>query len=171
MPGTGIVSILAGEHETPDKMVGDVNFFLYPDEEAEKDSNDRGVSRCHCVGEVDIMIASAQDRGKGVGRGVVASFLHYVWRHREEMLGEYCEGHDEERHRTRGAELTMLMAKIKEGNAGSIALFKSLGFEQEGGVNYFGEVKMVLRDLAKTVAVVPEGYAELVYRRDGNNKA
>ena len=157
-------------------MVGDVNFFLYPDEDtteadvAEEDSNDQGGFRSRCVvGEIDIMIAAAQDRGKGVGRCVVASFLHYLWRHKDEMLGEYYnEGHDDKRHRTRGAELTMIMAKIKEGNQVSIALFKSLGFEQEGGVNYFGEVKMVLRNWAKKMvaASVPEGYAELVYRRE-----
>ncbi|KAK3949657.1 hypothetical protein QBC32DRAFT_348642 [Pseudoneurospora amorphoporcata] len=62
--------------------------------------------------------------------------------------------------------LRMLMAKINKDNAKSIALFKSLGFEQVGDVNYFGEVKLVLRDLGAYAARnVPEGYKEVVYER------
>lgn len=59
--------------------------------------------------------------------------------------------------------LKMLMVKIKAANAHSIALFRSLGFVQEGDVNYFGEVKLVLQDFDSLTATVPEGYIELVY--------
>ena len=155
-------------------MVGDVNFFLYAfdgdddEEEAggeEAGGNDEKHLPRYCVGEVDIMIANHQDRGKGLGRAVVSAFLHFIRCHLGDILGEYAGDADAQ---SRSLGLKMLMAKIKADNAGSIALFRSLGFVQEGDVNYFGEVKLVLRDFDEIAATVPEGYTELVYTRDGD---
>jgi methionyl-tRNA synthetase len=36
------------------------------------------------------------------------------------------------------------MVKIQEGNAASRTLFQTLGFKQQGEVNYFGEVMMAM---------------------------
>ncbi|KAH9904723.1 acetyltransferase domain-containing protein [Xylariomycetidae sp. FL2044] len=48
------------------------------------------------------------------------------------------------RTRTRRYRLKEVVAKIDQGNRGSIKLFEGLGFERKGEVNYFGEVRMVL---------------------------
>lgn len=152
--------------DVPEKMLGDINLFLYPnDDEDEGDEND-------CIGEVDIMIASAEHRGKGLGRAVVGGFLQFIYRNLEGILEEYYDGEQQQGSVAKGSEvvkqprLKMLMAKINKDNVKSIALFKALGFEQEGEVNYFGEVKLVLRDLEGYArGNVPEGYREVFYER------
>lgn len=147
------VSITEGDGDTEDKMIGDVNFFLYDDED------DEGC----CVGEVDIMIAGVQDRGKGIGRAVVSSFLHYIQRNLDGVLVEYKTSRPSESAEL--PKLKQLMVKIKADNAPSIALFKNIGFVQEGDINYFGEVKLVLRKFQEVFAAAPEGYTELIYSR------
>ncbi|KAK4250678.1 GNAT domain-containing protein, partial [Corynascus novoguineensis] len=160
-------SIQAGEADVSEKMVGDINLFLYPYEDEDEGDEDRGealpsATPEFCVGEVDIMIADGQHRGKGLGRAVVQAFLQYVHRNLDGVVREYAEDKD----MTVPPRLKLLMAKINQSNEKSIILFKRLGFEQEGGVDYFGEVKLVLRDLGKLAAEVPQGYTELVYSRD-----
>ncbi|KAF7552608.1 hypothetical protein G7Z17_g4218 [Cylindrodendrum hubeiense] len=117
-------------------MRGDINFFLYPyesDDEAEEATAD---AQGWCTGEVDVMIASTSHRGQGFGRAAVCALLVYLRAHIDGILGEYAEG--------KPAALKGLMVKIKEGNAGSRALFQKLGFVQRGEVNYFGEVVLVM---------------------------
>ena len=157
-------SIRAGGPDAPERMMGDVNLFLYPYEE-EDDLELPSATPEFCVGEIDIMIAGQQHRGKGLGRAVVHAFLQYISRHLDGIMREYAEDKD----MPTPPGLKLLMAKINQTNANSVALFKGLRFEQEGEVNYFGEVKLVLRDLDKFAAQVPEGYEELVYSRDQNH--
>ncbi|KAK0626559.1 GNAT domain-containing protein [Immersiella caudata] len=157
-PGTGHVK--AGDADADGKMVGDVNFFVYPDDD-DDDSEDG------CVGEVDIMIADVKDRGKGIGKGVVMAFLQYIFRNLESVLDEYARAQDGERKGV--PKLKMLMVKIKAENMGSIKLFQGLGFSQEGDVNYFGEVKLVLREFGRVIEAIPEGYLELQYARGGDD--
>lgn len=150
-------------------MVGDVNLFLYPYEDEGEEGDDEAHPSAtpeFCVGEVDIMIADQQHRSKGLGRAVVQGFLQYVARNLAGITREYAEDKDMASAAAAGPGLKLLMAKINQGNEKSLALFKSLGFKQEGEVNYFGEVKLVLRDLDTLAAEVPEGYAELVYSRE-----
>lgn len=156
-----VSSVQAGEVDSPDKMIGDINFFLYPwDDEPEDDGADsNGTPPSYCVGEIDIMVASQNDRGKGLGKAAVSTFLHYIWSNRAAILREY--------QAEAQPELKFLMAKIKATNAHSIALFKSLGFVQEGEVNYFGEVKLVLHDLDH-LATPPDGYRVVQYQRPVN---
>lgn len=156
-------------------MVGDINFFLYPwddddgdDDKEEQEGEGNAVvdatatkESSWCVGEVDVMIASREDRGRGLGRAAVSTFLYYIWSNRDAILDEYQSAGSAGRPRR---ELKLLMAKIKATNAPSIALFKSLGFEQKGDVNYFGEVKMVLRDFG-SIEKRPEGFEMLEYVR------
>ncbi|KAL2263599.1 hypothetical protein VTK26DRAFT_6066 [Humicola hyalothermophila] len=163
--GGGATSVRAGEADAPERMVGDVNLFLYPYEGEDDGEGDEDPAEPEfCVGEIDIMIADHRHRGKGLGRAVVQAFLHYISRRSESILLEYSQ----DKGVQAPPKLKLLMAKINEGNAKSIALFKSLGFEQEGAVNYFGEIKLVLRDLNRLAEDVPEGYAELVYLREQN---
>ncbi|KAJ4414539.1 hypothetical protein N0V85_003100 [Neurospora sp. IMI 360204] len=173
-PGSAAPSVHVGQVDSPQKMIGDVNLFLYPNDD---DEEDQAVDDWfQCIGEVDIMIAAHDHRGQGLGRAVVSGFLQYISRNLEGILREYYTG---EREQQAGSTTTttnspmlkprlgMLMAKINKDNTKSIALFRGLGFEQEGDVNYFGELKLVLRDLgAYASANVPEGYAELVYKRE-----
>jgi RimJ/RimL family protein N-acetyltransferase len=161
-----ILIVRAGKADSPERMVGDVNLFLYPYEEEDEDGDEDGeppsATPEFCVGEVDIMIAGQQHRGKGIGRVAVQGFLQYVARNLAGITREYAEDKD----MASAPGLKLLMAKINQGNDKSLALFKSLGFKQEGKANYFGEVKLVLRDLDTFAAEVPEGYAELVYSRE-----
>ncbi|KAK3296979.1 GNAT domain-containing protein [Chaetomium fimeti] len=164
--------VQAGEADSPERMVGDINLFLYPyEDEGEDDEDEYDDDGAHptgtptfCVGEVDIMIAGQQHRGKGLGRAAVRAFLHYLGRNVGRIMREYAADKDMMPDAAPG--LKLLMAKINRGNEGSLALFRSLGFEQEGEVNYFGEVKLVFRRLDTLAAEEPEGYAELVYSRE-----
>lgn len=162
----------AGDVDTPDRMIGDINFFLYPFDDDDDDDEGEGAGRGVVVGEIDIMIASPRDRGQGLGRAAVAAFLHYIWANRGAILDEYYHHGPSGRQQKQEEEdappppprLRLLMAKIKASNAPSIALFKGIGFEQEGEVNYFGEVKLVLKDFG-SVAKTPGGYKVVKYRR------
>lgn len=158
----------------PDKMVGDINFFLYPwDDEKGEDKKaiqtggvDPRTTRS-CVGEVDIMVAERSERGRGFGKAAVSAFLHYIYRNLKAILQEYDAGHANSGHAGKKGELELklFMVKINESNAASLALFKSLGFQQRGSVNYFGEVELVLEDYVPLVSQAPEGYVETAYRR------
>ncbi|ODA79132.1 hypothetical protein RJ55_04724 [Drechmeria coniospora] len=154
--------------DADDKMRGDVNFFLYPDEDEEAEAaQDRAQeSKQGLVGEVDVMVAESAHRGRGFGNGAVRALLTYLQDHLEEMMTEYAQ--QDGAMKGRKVELRGLMAKIQEANAGSRALFRNLGFTQKGEVNYFGEVTVVMswEDLTKRVREWKEaadGYRELVY--------
>ncbi|PSR90791.1 GNAT domain-domain-containing protein [Coniella lustricola] len=167
--GNAKIAVSSGKVDAADRMIGDINFFLYPDNEDE-DEDARGADSARqqqnkklCVGEVDIMIAGEYDRRKGLGLAAVTAFLHYIWSNLDAILAEYASD-IEDKDNGAGLELKLLMAKIKTTNAGSIALFKRLGFEQEGEVNYFGELKMVLKDF-KGIARRFDGYRTAEYCR------
>lgn len=149
--------ITARKQDADAHMIGDVNFFLYLDDE----DGDQGASDA-LVGEVDVMIAAKEHRGHGYGEAAVRSLLVYVQTHTDAILQEYAQGGESK-------SLRALMVKIQQGNKGSRALFEKLGFQQVGDVNYFGEVKMVLdwRDGVKSrgdawTATLKE-YRELKY--------
>lgn len=139
-------------------MIGDINFFLYPSDD------DDAPTEGSCVGEVDIMIAGQGDRGKGLGKAAVSTFLHYIWSNRDGILGEYQAGEMGSATSGGSLRLEVLMAKIKSDNVGSIALFRGLGFQQEGEVNYFGEIKMVLKSF-DSLEKAPDGVQVVEYRR------
>ncbi|KAF5018136.1 hypothetical protein F66182_9899 [Fusarium sp. NRRL 66182] len=121
--------VKAGTADADALMRGDINFFLYPYEADDEDTDTQG----WVAGEVDVMIASPSHRGQGLGRAAVCALLVYLRKHIDGILKEH------------GAqELKGLMVKIKEGNRGSRALFEKLGFVQKGEVNYFGEVVMTM---------------------------
>ncbi|KAK7755149.1 hypothetical protein SLS62_002964 [Diatrype stigma] len=170
--------VYAGEADAPDRMVGDINLFLTPWEDGENchdDDDEHGANTAspdgevhpssglgrdpaasavsYCNGEVDIMIADHDHRGKGLGISAVSALLGFMRRHLPPILAEYGKAQEDggqhgreggvgARHRR--YELKDLVAKINASNAGSIALFTRLGFKQKGKVNYFGEIEMVL---------------------------
>jgi RimJ/RimL family protein N-acetyltransferase len=152
-------------------MLGDINFFIYRDDDHEHEETAeqrRGTREIRCYGEVDIMVSARQDRGKGVGYGAVCGLLVYLHRNVRAILEEYRRG-----EKIEGEEvcLARLVAKIKVGNERSKVLFRRVGFEQRGEVNYFGEVEMGLpfgevRRMA-WFAGANEKYRELRYVKDG----
>lgn len=131
-PLTEDVSLVkAGTADADPLMRGDINFFLYPFESDDEDTETN--TEGWVTGEVDVMIASPTHRGQGLGQAAVCALLVYIQKHLDGILAEY------------GAkELKGLMVKIKEGNKGSRALFEKLGFVQKGEVNYFGEILMTI---------------------------
>eukprot|EP01111_Echinosteliopsis_oligospora_P005017 TRINITY_DN1817_c0_g1_i2.p1 TRINITY_DN1817_c0_g1~~TRINITY_DN1817_c0_g1_i2.p1 ORF type:complete len:199 (+),score=45.43 TRINITY_DN1817_c0_g1_i2:266-862(+) len=93
--------------------------------------------------ELEIMIAEERSRGKGKGKQAVLMMMRYASTH---------------------LSVVQFFVKIDKENIISQNLFKSLGFQQEGGINYFGEVKLVydVKDLQHLVASVPV-YEETLY--------
>ncbi|KAJ6785743.1 hypothetical protein PWT90_06380 [Aphanocladium album] len=124
-------AIMAQSQDANKHMIGDVNFFLYADDEDENDGASDSL-----IGEVDVMVAAKEHRGKGYGEAAVRHLLLYIQMNLDAILREYAQGGVTK-------ALRALMVKIQESNNGSRALFEKLGFEQTGSVNYFGEVKMV----------------------------
>ncbi|ROT43233.1 hypothetical protein SODALDRAFT_305158 [Sodiomyces alkalinus F11] len=148
--------VTAGEVDGEEAMLGDVNFFLYPydgdedgDEERKEEQGQRQRQR-DLIGEVDVMVAEGEWRGKGVGFAAVTALMNYLYRHLDGILEEHVRGNGPAQGgpstSSSRPRLRSLVAKIKEGNRKSIALFGRVGFVQRGGVNYFGELEMVLDD-------------------------
>ncbi|KAH8422006.1 putative METHIONYL-TRNA SYNTHETASE [Colletotrichum scovillei] len=148
-------TVQAGEVDASERMIGDINFFIYPyDDDEDEEDQAAAANEGLYVGEVDVMVASKEHRGKGIGHAAVTTLLTYVHRNKAQILEEYVQGEEGGKEMTtkKAAQLKGLMVKIKQGNAASIALFRRLGFLQKGEVNYFGEIQMVLGDLDEFVA-------------------
>ncbi|KAJ0307567.1 hypothetical protein COL516b_004188 [Colletotrichum fioriniae] len=177
-------AVQAGEVDASERMIGDINFFIYPYDNDDDNEDEEGQAAAAAaneglyVGEVDVMVASKEHRGKGIGHAAVTTLLTYVHRNKARILDEYVQREEEGKEMTTkkaaaaaaAAQLKGLMVKIKEGNTASIALFRRLGFVQKGEVNYFGEIQMVLGDLDEFVASSAGGkaadeYHEVSYSR------
>ncbi|KAI9660855.1 MAG: hypothetical protein M1829_006420 [Trizodia sp. TS-e1964] len=119
---------LSPDSNLPSRLLGDVNLFLSADEEGE------GV-----VGELEIMIAPVEYRGRGFGQIALEAMLSYIKRHDSEIVKEYY-GTAWNDVPEEGRGLKYLRAKIGEGNRRSADLFERNGFKMvAGGPNYFGD--------------------------------
>ncbi|PQE16992.1 n-acetyltransferase 9 protein [Rutstroemia sp. NJR-2017a BBW] len=131
------------------QMIGDINLFLTPADE----DPDEG-----CIGEIELMIAPKEMRGKGYGRAAVLAFMGFLERELGGIMGEYGRGvrgevedgkgegevGDGENGKKMKMNLLQLRVKIGSKNEKSIGLFESIGFVRVGeGENYFGEVELV----------------------------
>lgn len=131
--GAGEVPVVAGIDDAPDRMVGDINLFLIPNEDSD---DDREV-----VGEVEIMIAKKDLQNRGLGHAALAAFLMYIGNseYMSAILIEYCKA------KSAVKRLAYLRVKIHESNARSIGLFESFVFRKTAeGTNYFGEIELRL---------------------------
>lgn len=134
--------ILPAQDDAANRMVGDVNLFLYDDE---SEQSEKGHNRM--VGEIELMIAKKEQQGKGLGRASLLLFLHYVLKYHEKIM--------EERFKSLGTlsgaslpTLSTLRAKINQTNTPSIKLFESVGFiKKTVKPNYFGELELVLQEM------------------------
>jgi GNAT superfamily N-acetyltransferase len=149
------------------------NFAVTPIPGEKRADEDGGEEEETC-GEIDIMIATPEQRRKGLGEAAVRAFLQFLTRHRDDIMSEYSHARTQrtgDGTRARNARLKRLVAKINADNAGSIRLFENLGFRRDGEPNYFDEVSLVLSfgDLPATANSGTEsegrGYREVVYDR------
>lgn len=162
----GVEYILAGRDDAPERMVGDVNLFLFDeDEEGSDGGGGGGGGSRRVVGEVELMIARKRDQGKGLGRASVLLFLYYVLTRRSEVVAARPCGP------LLAPELAALRVKINRSNVRSIGLFESLGFvKRSEEPNYFGEIELVMEDLDVEKVVERmrgcgiEGWGEAGYR-------
>lgn len=165
IPSDGCV--LPSQDDATDRMLGDVNLFLYDDE---SDESEKGHRRM--VGEIEIMIAKKEQQRRGIGRAAIALFLHYVLKNRGEMMKERFKPAST----PSGDPLPILStfrAKINQTNTPSVKLFESFGFiKQSDQPNYFGEFELVLQvvDLEKVGTLVKccglDGWREVEYEND-----
>lgn len=174
-------NVVPGLHDAPDRMVGDVNLFLYPvEDDDEYDDNtvvDQTSSTANIktenpqrqlIGELEIMIATPSHRGRGLARETLLAFLSYILTSLPSILAEHdiytsiSTPNPNIDTKSKGrSELTHLRAKINKDNERSIRLFSSVGFVRTSvEANFFGEVEMRLP--------VEEGTLGDVQRRMGH---
>ncbi|RPB28827.1 hypothetical protein L211DRAFT_855055 [Terfezia boudieri ATCC MYA-4762] len=148
---TDKASIIAGSDDAASRMIGDVNLFFQEDDDDEDDESDEGMEDGDdnsalstdlegprkIAGEVEVMIARSEYRGRGLGKATLLLFLAYVLRNREEVVAGLCKDGET-------ATLSTLKVKINRNNHQSIGLFENVGFRKKtpGTTNYFGEYEM-----------------------------
>ncbi|KAK5112960.1 hypothetical protein LTR62_003782 [Meristemomyces frigidus] len=152
-------SLQAGIDDGPERMIGDINLFLFPFEADGEDDRDETASElprndAGVIGEIELMIGRRDLQRKGFGRAALLTFLDHILENWGAIYTEYRPdpGHDRTVAKTFSAErgkgvmqLAYLRAKIQESNVGSIALFESVGFVRTSArANYFGEVELRL---------------------------
>lgn len=126
--------ICAATEKGARRMVGDVNCFLFDDEDGEEGGD--------VVGELELMIAEPGYRRRGIGREALRVFMGYIHSHWREIATEFRPASSSSSVTRR--ELSYLRVKINQENTGSIRLFEGLGFEKvgDGKANFFGEVEL-----------------------------
>ena len=152
-------AVNAGADDCPDRMLGDVNLFLTTSEDSDA-----------VIGEIELMIAVKNQQGHGYGRASLLAFLRFMVERERELMEEF----ERERMSAGGSGIEGLVVKIGEGNARSLGLFESVGFERVGeGANYFGEWELRMggewREIARVAGRRWElDYGEVEYRGVGS---
>jgi RimJ/RimL family protein N-acetyltransferase len=153
--------IIPGQHDAPEWMVGDVNLFLYDDEdEGEDDEEGRGGERS-VIGELEIMIARKDQQNKGLAQETLRAFMSYIQSSLDDILSEYTSA-------GKSAALNYLRVKIDKDNVRSLKLFERVGFVRTSAEpNYFGEVELRtlvvegrLKDVVEKIGL--EGFGRVV---------
>lgn len=130
-------SIIPGQQDAPEWMVGDVNLFLNDDDEFDEEGDgktqlDKPKS---VIGELEIMIARKDQQGKGLALETLVAFMSYIQASLPSILAEYAG--------SGGAALKYLRVKIDKNNVRSLSLFERMGFIRTSAEpNYFGEVEL-----------------------------
>lgn len=160
-------------------MIGDVNLFLYDDEDDEDEEAQEHSSTArptaqkpkHVIGELEIMIARKDQRGRGMARETLGAFMSYIQSSLPGILFEYSSGLEKD------VVLKYLRVKIDKDNVRSLGLFERVGFVRTTAEpNYFGEVelrtpvtegrlrdvesKIGLEGVGRTVRYEVEGYGD-----------
>lgn len=134
-------SIAPDLRDSNERMIGDINLFLFESEPDEPSDSDRERKDNMVIGEIELMIARKDLQRNGYGRAALLTFMQYVIVSWSQISGEYSSavsgGSDS------SPTLAYLRAKINEANVRSIRLFESVGFEQcRDGANFFGELEL-----------------------------
>ncbi|KAK4615824.1 N-acetyltransferase 9-like protein [Fulvia fulva] len=136
----GMSHVRVGEDDSPERMIGDINLFLFDAEieEGEREVEELGGSGSgSVVGEVELMIARKSLQRQGFGRAALLTFIDYIHTHWPDIAAEYAQS---------GAitpQLSFLRVKINQTNVGSIRLFEGVGFiRTTEEPNYFGELEL-----------------------------
>lgn len=159
LPG-GKTDVIAGEDDAPARMIGDVNLFLTEDN-SDRDGNEALSS---LVGEIELMIATKQNQGRGYGRASLVAFLHFIQSHQEDIFKECNQGR--RNPQSPSSSMAYLRVKVAESNARSIRLFESVGFQKVSAeANFFGEVELrLLQPLSETLVSLREKFGIDEYR-------
>jgi len=170
--GTGSgAGIRVGVDDAPERMIGDINLFLFPLEDDEENAS--GLSNAQpaptVIGELELMIARKDLQRQGYGRAALVTFRDYIVSHWASVYAEYS-GHDEQTSRTlplspgtTTPHLAYFRVKVQESNVGSIRLFESVGFRRTAEeANYFGEVELRWQTEESTPAHEPPTQWELL---------
>jgi len=135
-------TVQGGQDDRPERMIGDINLFLFEPEDDEDEGEqapDSTNSSNGLVGEIELMIARKDLHRQGYGRAALLSFTAYTLDTWAQIASEYSSKSDSQTPRS----LQYLRVKINQSNERSIALFQSIGFVQTAaGANYFGEVEL-----------------------------
>jgi RimJ/RimL family protein N-acetyltransferase len=140
--------VQGSQDDRPERMIGDINLFLFEPEDDDDEDEDSGKQALPnstkpsnaLVGEIELMIARKDLHRQGYGRAALLSFTAYILATWTQIAAEYSNS-SSEGHTPRS--LQYLRVKINQSNARSIALFQSIGFVQTAaGANYFGEVEL-----------------------------
>ncbi len=132
-------AVKAGEHDADDRMIGDINLFLFENDEGSPRA-DIPNNPSEVIGEIELMIARIDLHRQGYGRATLLTFMNYVLSNWKRIAAEYSSLVIDSPSLP---SLAYLRVKINQSNQRSIALFKSVGFEPiAGGPNYFGEVEL-----------------------------
>lgn len=124
--------------DAPEHMIGDVNLFLYVDNEDDEDV--QKATSSSLIGEIEIMIARPSARGQGLARSTLLGFISYVLTSLSTILAEFDAGNEDGGS---GSMLQYLRVKIDKDNVRSVRLFEGVGFVQTSAeANYFGEVEL-----------------------------
>ncbi|OCK84114.1 hypothetical protein K432DRAFT_289553 [Lepidopterella palustris CBS 459.81] len=130
---------ISAEHDAPAHMFGDVNLFLYSDEEQEGDP--AVADACSVVGEIEIMIALKHLQGNGNGKSILLAFLWYIILSLPKLMAEYASRHTGPA--AKSPVLKYLRVRIDTENVRSVRLFESVGFQKVSEhPNYFGELEL-----------------------------
>jgi GNAT superfamily N-acetyltransferase len=142
------------------RMIGDVNLFISEchDDEAETEDDAHlahgtneppskrrrtatSTPQKKLLGEIELMIASEELRGRGYGYAVLQTFIWYIITHLSYIIDEYAEGTKAEEEKV---VLSYLRVKIHKDNWKSLRLFERAGFRRVNGgeANYFGELEL-----------------------------
>lgn len=159
---------LPGYHfDAPDRMIGDINLFLFADEEEDNSGGD--LSTTGVIGEIELMIPDPATQRQGYGRRSLITFMHYILIEWSSIAQEYSSGQDCKPKHTHPPKLEYLRAKINDSNVRSIRLFESVGFKKIGETaNYFGEVELRWKGTVEDVEAVEwwQGASVLEYVGD-----
>lgn len=144
-PADIICGLHPGGRDKPDYMIGDVNLFLHKDFEVDENGDD--TDKTYLKGEIELMIAIPEYRGKGLGKATLLAFLRYITEKEAQIIKTFIEGEVASGNGTPDlGDHIRLGVKIGEDNERSRKLFGSVGFEQVGEPNYFKEVELQLLD-------------------------